>query len=411
MLRGAQNRWASHLTSHARRAFACPPVRLVRAHRAQRRCLCSVPLQPSLAHYLERLVERHAAIEKELEDGQASFSVDRMRELSRLGPIVSLRSQLLECAQELSELRELAADKDAEDELREMALSELKENESRREAMEDQLVGMLVPPEEGEERGAILEVRAGVGVLEAGLFAAELVAMYEKFAKRRRWRFQLVDYSESDAGGIREASATIEGDGVYGVLRSENGTHRVQRVPATESLGRVHTSTAVVMVLPTADASQSGGIELNESDVKVDVFRASGAGGQHVNTTESAVRLTHKPTGIKVSCQNERSQHQNKAAAMKMLQSRVEAHMQELARAEKAEIRAGVASTGSRSERIRTYNFADDRVTDHRIGTSKFGLPRMLEGELLEEFTEHVGTHTRLERRREFLERLESGEE
>ena len=385
----------------ARRSLACAPA-------------CSdLPLQPALARHLDGLVARHVAIEAELEGGEAAFSAERMKELARLGPIVELRHDLASASREAGELRELVADAAAEAELRQIARDELREVHGRLEALEDALIALLVPPEEGDECGAVLEVRAGVGGDEAGLFAAELLGMYEKLARRRRWRFDLHDVSETDVGGTREATASISGTDVYGTLRSESGVHRVQRVPATESLGRVHTSTAVVVVLPAADEGGGkgggGAVELNPADITVDVFRASGAGGQHVNTTESAVRLTHRPTGIKVSCQNERSQHQNKASAMKLLRARVMAYEEHQRRQEQAAVRDEVDSTGARSERIRTYNYADDRVTDHRLKSgSKFGLPRMLEGEMLEELADELQEMSVLSRRDAFVSGLKA---
>ena len=370
-----------------------------------RRTLSSA-LRPSLKNHLDLLVSRHKQLEIELEGGTAAFSAERMREMSRLSPIIALRADMESATLEMAELNELAADASAELELRQIAKAELDENAARLERLEQELIALLVPPEDGDDRNVVLEVRAGTGGLEAGLFASELLTMYERLAKRRRWRFELHDQSENDAGGTREATASVIGEGVYATLRAETGVHRVQRVPATEGLGRVHTSTVVVVVLPAAD-EEGGGVDLRPEDIQVDVFRSGGAGGQHVNTTESAVRLTHKPTGIKVSCQNERSQHMNKATAMKVLRARVEAHEKQLAREARDALRADVASTGARSERIRTYNFADDRVTDHRLGESKYGIPRMLAGELLEELVEDLAMKHALEKREEFLRALE----
>lgn len=212
--------------------------------------------------------------------------------------------------------------------------------------------------------------------------------MYQQYAKRKGWRSELVSHNAFEHGGCREATLSIMGDGAYSALRGENGTHRVQRVPATESLGRVHTSTAVVAVLPEFDAADVP--ELKESDVVVEVMRAGGAGGQHVNTTESAVRLTHVPTGIKASSQNDRSQHSNRATAFKLLAARIAAHAEEKRREEMQAMRGEQIGMGGRSERIRTYNASDDRVTDHRINSSKFGLPAMLAGELIDEFGDEL---------------------
>jgi len=370
-----------------------------------------LPAHQSLAKYLEGLKARHAEIERELADASSGFSVDTMKELSRLTPIMEARTKALELATEVAELRELASDTASEAELRELARSELEEGEAGLAAVEEELIALLVPPEEGDERGALLEVRAGVGGLEAGLFAGDLLGMYEKFAKRMRWRFELLAEAENDQGGIKDATFSISGEGAYGMLKGESGVHRVQRVPATESLGRVHTSTAVVVVLPEVEDSGLGRFEIPESEIEVETYRSGGKGGQSVNTTDSAVRMTHKPTGIKVEIQNERSQHQNKARALQVLTARVKAHFERIARAESDRVRDEVDSTGARSERIRTYNFPDDRVSDHRLSGAKFGLPRMLEGAMLEELATELKEQQVGARREAFVRQLSREEE
>ena len=365
-----------------------------------------LPQYPSLARHLDTLLARHATIERELAEGSVAFSADTMKELARLTPLVETRQEALTLAREVAELRELAMDSSAETELRQLARTELQDGEARLTAAEEQLISQLVPPEEGDDRGVVLEVRAGAGGLEAGLFAKEVVEMYEKVARRQRWRFELLDSNESDVGGIKDATATISGDGAYGFLKFESGVHRVQRVPATESQGRVHTSTIIVLALPAPDENTTSELVIPESEIQVDTYRSGGKGGQSVNTTDSAVRLTHKPTGIKVAIQNERSQHANKRTALQILTARVADHYESIARAETDKARQEVDSTGSRSERIRTYNWADDRVTDHRLSGSKFGIPRMMEGELLEELAADLKAQLTLQRRDAFVKKL-----
>ena len=383
-----------------RRALAARPL--------LRRGLCVLSRQPSLARHLDTLVAKHADIEATLADGSTAFCADRMRELSRLTPIVEAHAEALKLTRELEELKSLAKDASAEDDLRELAKAELDESSVALDELEDRLTTMIVPPAAGDERSAIIEVRAGVGGSEAALFAAEMLTMYERFAKLQSWRFEVLEHAEMDGGGLRDATATVDGVDAYGLLRFESGVHRVQRVPATESLGRVHTSTAVVVVLPAAD-DKADGLVLRDADVIVDTMRAGGAGGQQVNTTDSAVRLTHKETGIKVGpIANERSQHQNKASAFKLLTARVQAHFDAIEAEKNKAARDEVESGGSRSERIRTYNWADDRITDHRIGLSLFGIDKMLNGELLGEMTDELGAQMRLRRREAFLRRLDA---
>lgn len=280
---------------------------------------------------------------------------------------------------ELAEARAMAADAAADPELRRMAEEEAAALAERVAVLDRAVRVALLPKDEADRRNAILEVRAGTGGDEAALFAADLFAMYRRYAESRGWRFEVLDISENDLGGYREAVAEITGTDVFARLKYESGVHRVQRVPVTESQGRIHTSTATVAVLPEAEEVD---VQVNDADLRIDVFRASGAGGQHVNKTESAVRITHLPTGIVVACQDEKSQHKNRARAMKILRAKLYERERQARASARSDLRRSQVGTGDRSERIRTYNVPQGRVTDHRIGLTLHKIDRILAGEL-----------------------------
>ena len=289
--------------------------------------------------------------------------------------LLLLPSSSVSVPQELADLRTLAASPDKE--MAALARDESAALEATRLEVENAIVRLLVPQEDADERAAILEIRAGTGGLEASLFADDLRGMYEKFAATQGWKFELLGCSKSDVGGIRDCTALLTGVGVFGRLKYEAGVHRVQRVPSTERAGRVHTSTATLAVLPEAEEVD---VQIDEKDLKVDVFRSSGAGGQSVNKTESAVRLTHLPTGITISMQDERSQHRNRAKAMQVLQAKLYQAANEAQRLERSANRQAQVGGGDRHERIRTYNFPQGRVTDHRVNVTKFDMDAMMNG-------------------------------
>jgi peptide chain release factor 1 len=299
------------------------------------------------------------------------------RELARLEPVVTAFRAWTDVGEQLSAARDMAHDPD--EEVRAMAREEVALLESREAALSDELRTLLIPSDPNDERNVILEVRAGAGGEEAALFAADLFRMYARYAERHRWKVELLSSSESEAGGFKEAIAEVRGAGAYSRLKYESGVHRVQRVPVTEASGRIHTSTATVSVLPEADEVE---IEIPEKDLRIDVYRSSGPGGQSVNTTDSAVRITHLPTGLMVAIQDEKSQHKNKAKALSVLRARLLEIEQQRQAEERGDVRRSQVGSGERAEKIRTYNFPDDRVTDHRVGLTVHNLPGLLEGDL-----------------------------
>jgi peptide chain release factor 1 len=300
------------------------------------------------------------------------------KEYSDLSPVVETVTAYDEAIKEEEDLKTLLDDPD----MKEIAAAELEEIEKRLPMLEDKIKRSLIPKDDADSKNAILEIRAGTGGDEAALFAADLFTMYRGYAAKNGWKMEVMEASESDIGGYKEIIAQIAGQNVFARLKYESGVHRVQRVPKTESGGRVHTSAATVAVLPEAEEVD---VELNESDIRVDVFRASGPGGQSVNTTDSAVRITHIPTGLMVSMQDEKSQHKNRAKAMKILLSRLYDHERQIIDSERAADRKSQVGTGDRSERIRTYNFPQGRISDHRINLTLYKLEEVLSGEMLDE--------------------------
>ena len=339
-------------------------------------------MKDSIRHKLEALVDRHEEISGLLSDPETMANQNKFRTLSQeyaqLEPVVKHFNLYQQTLDDVKDAQAMMQEKDPE--LREMAREELAMAEEKQEQLAIELQKLLLPKDPNDQRNIFLEVRAGTGGDEAAIFSGDLFRMYTRYAESRRWQVEVLNAQEGEHGGYKEIIARIVGDGAYSRLKFESGAHRVQRVPETESQGRIHTSACTVAILPEADEIDQ--IEINPADIKMDTFRSSGAGGQHVNTTDSAVRITHIPTGIIVECQEERSQHKNRAKAMSVLQSRIMAAKQEKQASEQAETRRLLVGSGDRSERIRTYNYPQGRITDHRINMTLYKLDEVMSGQL-----------------------------
>ena len=339
-------------------------------------------MKASILTKLETLVERYEEVQHLLGDPDVIGNQDKFRALSKE---YSQLEEVTKCFQAYQQAQDdLAAAEDManedDEEMREMAQEEIKEAKETIERLTDELQILLLPKDPNDDRNCFLEIRAGAGGDEAGIFAGDLFRMYSKYAEKRGWRIEVMSSNEAEHGGYKEMIAKVSGDGAYGVLKFESGGHRVQRVPATESQGRVHTSACTVAVM--AEIPEADLPEIKAADLKIDTFRASGAGGQHVNTTDSAIRITHLPTGTVVECQDERSQHKNKAKAMAVLAARIVQAEEERRAAEVSDTRRNLLGSGDRSDRIRTYNYPQGRVSDHRINLTIYRLNEVMEGDL-----------------------------
>ena len=338
---------------------------------------------------IEDLIDKHSLLEKDLSSGNIDKKIfaEKSKEYSDLNEIIHDTKKYLSFEKDKKELEKIIDDISSDEELKKMAKLELEELNEENKKNEKKLKLFLLPKDEADKKNAIIEIRAGTGGLEASLFAADLFRMYEKVSNKKKWSLELISISRSEAGGLKEVIASIKGTNIYSTLKYESGVHRVQRVPDTETQGRVHTSAATVAVLPEAEEVD---LKINESDLRIDVFRAGGPGGQSVNTTDSAVRITHIPTGLSVSQQDEKSQHKNKAKGMKILRSRLYELERSRIDKERSQDRKSKIGTGDRSERIRTYNFPQGRITDHRINLTLHKLDEFLEGEVFDEMIESL---------------------
>ena len=338
---------------------------------------------------IKELINKHSILEKDLSSGTIDKKIfaEKSKEYSDLNEIVEDAKRYITYEKDKIELEKILQDQNTDQELINMAQTELINLKTQYEKNEKKLKLFLLPKDEADKKNAIIEIRAGTGGLEASLFAADLFKMYEKVSHKKKWFLELISISKSEAGGLKEVIASIKGTNIYSTLKYESGVHRVQRVPDTETQGRVHTSAATVAVLPEAEEVD---LKINETDLRIDVFRAGGPGGQSVNTTDSAVRITHIPSGLSVSQQDEKSQHKNKAKGMKILRARLYELERSRIDQERSEDRKSKIGTGDRSERIRTYNFPQGRVTDHRINLTLHKLEEFLEGEAFDEIIESL---------------------
>ena len=338
---------------------------------------------------VQDIIAKHDSLEKDLSSGSVDPKIfaQKSKEYSNLGNIISLSREYVKFDSETKDLENIINDKDNDAEMVEMAEKDLNQLKSKKIDYENKLKIFLLPKDEDDDKNAIVEIRAGTGGLEASLFCSDLFKMYERVCAKKKWKLEIINISKSEAGGFKEVIFSVNGNDIYSYLKYESGVHRVQRIPETETQGRVHTSAATVAVLPEAEDVD---IQIKEADLRIDVFRAGGPGGQSVNTTDSAVRITHIPTGVVVSQQDEKSQHKNKAKALKILRSRVYEAEKRKKDKERSDNRRSQIGTGDRSERIRTYNFPQGRVTDHRINLTLHRLEEFLTGEAHDEMNDEL---------------------
>ncbi len=339
-------------------------------------------MKASLLEKLDRLAERYDEVGHLLSDAEVIADQNRFRGLSmeyaELEPVTKTYQQFMQVSENIDEARSMLKDSDSD--MRALAQEELRDGESELTSIEQALQTLLLPKDPNDKHNVFLEIRAGTGGDEAAIFSGDLYRMYSRYAESRNWKIEIVSERQGDHGGYKEIIVRIVGKDGFSQFKFESGAHRVQRVPETESQGRVHTSACTVAILPEADEIEA--VEINKADLRVDTFRASGAGGQHVNKTDSAIRLTHLPTGIVVECQDERSQHKNKARAMSLLQARILDGLQQKQSQEQSDLRRSLVGSGDRSERIRTYNFPQGRITDHRINLTLYKIDEIMQGDL-----------------------------